>query len=226
MSEIETTKQVGRRTVLKGAAWSVPVVAAAAAMPLAAASNNPQCPTCLKAGVLSVVGIPLLGAWTSQAIVVGNKASILVVPAVGIDTSTCVSTGFINAFAFTMNSAVLTMGDSNPANDVTYTQILTGLAGVGTLGLVSAFTAIPAFLNVVMPNGGSIAGAYKPAPKKLQICADVFLKVDIGGGVGGQTVTCSLCFEWDLAGVGTGVVLGGLAGGTGTINFTGIATPA
>lgn len=225
MSEIETTKHVGRRTVLKGAAWSVPVVAAAVATPFASASTPiPGCPTCLKAGVLAVVGIPLLGAWTSQAVVVGNKADILVVPAVGIDTSTCVSAGFINAFGFTMNSATLTMSDGNAANDVTYTQILTSLVGVGTLGLVNAFTAIPAFLNVAMPNGGSVLGSYKPAPKKLQICADIFLQVDIGGGVGGQTVTCSLCFEWDLAGVGTGAVVGAL-GGTGTINFTGIATP-
>ncbi|MGN7861604.1 hypothetical protein ACTJI8_13580 [Microbacterium sp. 22303] len=38
MSEIETTKHVGRRTVLKGAAWSVPVVAAAIAVPAQAAS--------------------------------------------------------------------------------------------------------------------------------------------------------------------------------------------
>lgn len=36
------TNQIGRRTVVKGAAWSIPVIAAAVAMPLAAATGS--CP--------------------------------------------------------------------------------------------------------------------------------------------------------------------------------------
>ncbi|MES2867645.1 hypothetical protein [Microbacterium profundi] len=44
MQELENNagapRQIGRRTILKGAAWSAPVIAAAVAAPLAAASDN------------------------------------------------------------------------------------------------------------------------------------------------------------------------------------------
>ncbi|MCE4027817.1 hypothetical protein LXM50_17715 [Microbacterium sp. Au-Mic1] len=222
MSEIETTKQVGRRTVLKGAAWSVPVVAAAAAMPLAAASNNPQCPTCMTAGIVQVLGLPIIGAWTSQAVVLNNKAAILLVPAFGIDTSHCGTTGFLSAYTYTFRSAALTMSAGNNVPQTTYTQTLTNLVGAGTLGLVNVLTAIPAFLNVSMPNKLISLGDYSPAPTHLQICMDVFLTIDLGAGSPGGTVTCSLCFDWDLHGVGTGTVVLG----AGTVNFTGTATPA
>ena len=41
-SVAETSKQYSRRTIVKSAAWSVPVITAAAASPLAAASDQPQ----------------------------------------------------------------------------------------------------------------------------------------------------------------------------------------
>lgn len=53
------SRQFDRRTVVKGAAWSVPAIAAAVAMPLASASGNPTAPAiriyadCL----LSVAGV-------------------------------------------------------------------------------------------------------------------------------------------------------------------------
>ncbi|VXB75710.1 conserved membrane hypothetical protein [Microbacterium sp. 8M] len=220
MSEIDTTARVARRTVLKGAAWSVPVVAAAVATPLAAASTNPPCPTCYTSGIVQVLGLPIIGAWTSQAVVLGNTAAILLAPAFGLDTSACSNTGFLSAYTYTFTSAALTMSAGNGVPVKTYTQTLTNLVGAGTLGLVDVLTAIPAFTGVSMPNGGGLG--YTPAPTHLQICMDVFLTIDLGAGAPGSSVTCSLCFDWDLHGVGTGIV----TLGAGTVNFTGTATPA
>lgn len=44
MQDFQSPRQVSRRTIVKGAAWSVPVIAAAAAAPLAAASTTPGTP--------------------------------------------------------------------------------------------------------------------------------------------------------------------------------------
>lgn len=63
MSEIESTESAGRsfdrRTVLKGAAWSVPVLAAAIATPMASASTTPQALLDLNAGCIQVAGVSL-----------------------------------------------------------------------------------------------------------------------------------------------------------------------
>lgn len=226
MSETETVKHVARRTVLKGAAWSVPVVAAAAATPLAAAST-PGCPTCYKSGLVALLGQPIVGLWTSQAVVVNNKAAILMVPVFGLDTSSCGVTGFLSAYTYTFTSAALTMSAGNGVGQTTYTQTLTNLVGAGTLGVVDVLTAIPAFTGVNMPNSLNVLNPnYAPAPIHLQICMNVFLTIDLGAGSPGGTVTCSLCFDWDLHGVGTGVVTGLVGLGAGTVNFTGTATPA
>lgn len=62
MTEIQNaegaTPDLGRRSVLKGAAWSVPVIAAAVATPLAAATTGARLD--LNAGCFQVLGVGLL----------------------------------------------------------------------------------------------------------------------------------------------------------------------
>lgn len=65
MSEIESTeagsRELGRRSVIKGAAWSVPVIAAAVAAPVAAAATPPKVAGLdLSAGCVQIVGLQLL----------------------------------------------------------------------------------------------------------------------------------------------------------------------
>lgn len=114
MSEIETTKQVGRRTVLKGAAWSVPVVAAAVATPFASASVNQQLDvgvfgycsgqydiTKLQAALASVslVGLPI-GIVASQLVDIVKAA----LAAIGIND------GAKRGFTITVKGAPLPAG--------------------------------------------------------------------------------------------------------------------
>lgn len=61
MSELETTKSIARRTVLKGAAWSVPVVAAAAAMPVSGAAVSNVNPSLrIDSGCFQILGVGVL----------------------------------------------------------------------------------------------------------------------------------------------------------------------
>lgn len=63
MSEENTNegRRIDRRTVVKGAAWSVPVIAAAAAVPMAAASGTPQVASLdIDAGCIQVAGLQVL----------------------------------------------------------------------------------------------------------------------------------------------------------------------
>lgn len=114
MSETETAKHVARRTVLKGAAWSVPVVAAAAATPLAAASVNQNLDvgvygycsgqydiTKLQAVLASVslVGLPI-GIVASQLVDIVKAA----LAAVGIND------GAKRGFTITVKGATLPQG--------------------------------------------------------------------------------------------------------------------
>lgn len=64
MSEIESTeagsRELGRRSVIKGAAWSVPVIAAAVAAPGAAATTPGVAGLDLNAGCVQILGLQLL----------------------------------------------------------------------------------------------------------------------------------------------------------------------
>lgn len=213
MSEIETTKQVARRTVLKGAAWSVPVVAAAASMPLASASA-PACPTCIKAG-LPIVGGIIAGVWTSQALVLNNKATIAFPNVFGLDATACGISWtniFQPAFTYIVLSATLTMSDNK-----TCTSALGLGAGAGNISTVGLFPGAFVFTNVALPNGGSVAGIppYSPVPKTLTVTVKTTLQYGVG-----LSVECPMTLVWDLHGVATGFV----ALGAGTVNFSGTAT--
>ncbi|MFJ4164361.1 hypothetical protein ACIPY5_02305 [Microbacterium sp. NPDC089698] len=217
MSESKTmgTRHPGidRRTVVKGAAWSIPVVAAAAAMPLASAST-PACPTCIKAGFPIVGGI-ISGAWTSQAVVVGNKGTIAFPSIFGLDATQC-GISFTNifqpAFTYIVTQATLTMSDGK-----TYNSAVGLGAGAGNISTVGAMPGAFVFTNVSLPNGGAIGGLgnYTDVPTKLTVTVQTTLQYGIG-----LSIQCPMVLTWNLHGLATGLV----AFGAGTVNFTGTAT--
>ncbi|PVE95018.1 hypothetical protein [Microbacterium sp. TPD7012] len=101
MQDNLSTRDLSRRTLVKGAAWSVPVVAVAVATPLAAASQTPPAATFWATGAtVSVVSgnvtnftvegsdadgnLALLPAGTSVMIVPDPGVTLQVVNAIGI----------------------------------------------------------------------------------------------------------------------------------------------
>jgi hypothetical protein len=206
-------KVVDRRAVVKGAAWSVPVMAAAVAMPLASAST-PACPSCIRAGFPIIGGI-VAGAWTSQAIVAGNKGTIAFPSIFGLDATQC-GISFQNifqpAFTYIVTQATLTMSDGN-----TYNSAVGLGVGAGNISTVGAMPGGFVFTNVSLPNGGAVVGigSYKDVPTKLTVIVRVTLQYGLG-----LTLECPMVLTWDLHGLATGLV----AFGAGTVNFSGTAT--
>ena len=104
MQEHVDTRGVSRRTLVKGAAWSVPVVAVAVATPLAAASTTPAATFWATGATVSVVSgnvtnftvegsdadgnLALLPAGTSVSIVPDPGVALQVVNAIGIVVTT------------------------------------------------------------------------------------------------------------------------------------------
>ena len=135
-----TTRTVRRRTVLKGAAWSVPVVAAAVATPLASAStSNPGC-GCLHLGSL--------GAFTAQAVTLLNFGTVTGSMVFNLDSSAC-GTGFFKP-AYT----ILGIGGSISFSDGSSDNFTVGATtGAGTIGQISAFTSTFSVVGPIpMPN--------------------------------------------------------------------------
>lgn len=94
MTELEnTSKGIDRRTLVKGAAWSVPVIAAAVATPLAAASTPEQI-----AGRIRVTGgcIPVLGVLVGGHTITNNNThpvEITITQRLVVHAATGVGTG-------------------------------------------------------------------------------------------------------------------------------------
>lgn len=204
----EKTNGIDRRTILKGAAWSAPVLAAAVAAPIAAAST-PVCPPCLKAGVIG-------GALTSQSVVVGNKGSLLFAGAFGLDSRGCNVNLFQPLYTSIVTSATLTMSDGS-------THAGTGLGtATGTFGQLGALPGSFQFSNITFPSGTYLANSNPVRPTKIQIKATIVL-IGIPSLV---QIKCPVTLEWNLNVFGVGVVTPAFLGGTGTINFTGTASVA
>lgn len=198
---------IGRRTVLKGAAWSTPVIAMAIASPLASASG-PTCPPCLTAGVL--------GGITTQAVVVGNKGALAFAGALGLDSRGCDLTLFKPLYTIIPTSATLTMSDGS-------THSGTGLAaGTGTFGQLGALPGTILFSNISFPSGTYVLNSNPVRPKSITIQANVVL-VGLPSLI---EITCPVTLTWNFNVWGVGVVTPAFLGGTGTINFTGTATAA
>ncbi|UFS60827.1 hypothetical protein [Subtercola endophyticus] len=204
--ELETTDKANkpgtdRRVIIKGAAWSVPLIAAAVATPIAAASG-PTCPTCLDAGVL--------GAITTQAVILGNHGALLFSGALGLDSRTCDLTLFRPIYTSVVTNATLTMSDGT-----VYTG--TGLgSGSGTFGQLGALPGSFLFSNIHFPNGTYLANSNPVHPTKIS----VNLVIGLIGLPGLVTINCPVTLSWDLNVFGVGTVIFG----AGTVNFTGTAT--
>lgn len=102
MQENTRTDGLSRRTVVKGAAWSVPVVAAAVAVPLAAASTPTPAATFWATGAtVSVVSGNVTNFTVEGSDADGNLAllpsgtSVMIVPEPGVTLQIVNSTGIV-----------------------------------------------------------------------------------------------------------------------------------
>ncbi len=214
MSDAQERNMMSRRKVAKGVAWSLPVVAAAVAAPAASASSvtPPACPGCFEPGV-----IPL--PFTSQVIVSNKSGTLAIVSALNVDSSGCDVSLFQPVYTAIMTSATLTMSDGTTYNSTA------GLGtGVGTFGSISAFNMNAIFTGLNFPVGGSIVSGYPVVPAKLCV---KFTMVLVGLPSLIQ-VQCPVTLCWDIRTTATGIVapVPFLNSGAGTLNFTGLMSPA
>ncbi|MGF3055970.1 hypothetical protein [Microbacterium sp. YY-01] len=216
-------RQIERRTVLKGAAWAAPVVAAAVATPAHAANSVevPDCPDCFK----PALGLGILpGAFTAQAVRLPGSSrhgTVAVLFEASIDATNCVGI-FDPAYVIAGVSAVLTMSDGN-----SYTSTIGAAAGAGTLRTISALVGEFNFTGVELPNGGgfNIGGIgipYKPRPTSITVFPLITLQAEIGIPPIKVPVDCNPALTWNLNGE---FGIGGMTGLGGTVNYTGTATP-
>lgn len=144
--EIQKNKGVSRRTVVKGAAWSVPVIAAAVATPLAAASGDDiEVGAFNLAGTCGVVG--LLGP--GFTLTAGPTAPLPVGTTVTITGSGVANIGLFSVTGGTASVSVL----SNTSRLITLTSELPAGATIAfrtTLSISVAFTLNAA---TVLPDG-------------------------------------------------------------------------
>lgn len=195
---------LSRRSIAQGAAWSIPAVTVAAAAPASASSPPPPtCPTCLSAGDI--------GAFTAQAIVVNNKGLLAGNLTANIDARACDLKLFKPAYALIGSGSTLTMSDGS-----TYNSNLSGTAGAGTLGRLSALNASFSFSGVSFPDGTYLLSGSPVHP--TQICVKfraIFIRI-----LGADEFSCeyNLCYKVDL-GAASGLV--GRITHDGTINYTG-----
>ena len=224
-------KGVSRRAVVKGAAWSVPVLAATVATPLTSASAVAACPACFRPAVFAG------GTWTSpNNPVAGNKGGVAITGSApgrspfGFDTSACANLGFQPSFSYTIDSAELTMVRANGAPD-TYVVAGQGVPAmpappyVATLGSSVEFPTPPgSSVAFNWPNVAYPSGAYSATPPPVRPSA---LKVQITTILtplgGGQPITCTSTLSWVLS---NGPASGTVVFGTGQISFAGSAAPA
>lgn len=75
--EVQNNQGISRRTIMKGAAWSVPVIAAAVATPMAAASGNDLVPA-LSGPIslsLNVLGLPVASVSAVNTLTITNNGA-------------------------------------------------------------------------------------------------------------------------------------------------------
>lgn len=219
---VETTNTgIDRRSVVKGAAWSVPLIATAVGAPMASASpTGPECSECFAGTGLALFGLGA-GAFTGQAIRVGGPAvpgTIVFTGAFGVDATGCI--GLLQSFTGVALSASLVLSDGqvlSPGN-------INGLAAVTGLAtdIVSPGLNAFVFTGASLPN--DIVGLnYNPRPVQLSITYQ-FLIVGLPGLI---QITCEQTITWNLntlTSIGTMLppVFG--VGGGGTVNYTGLVT--
>ncbi|MEE2523987.1 hypothetical protein V1639_04255 [Pseudarthrobacter sp. J75] len=207
MTEAQDKNMISRRRVTQGAAWSLPVIAAAIAAPSATASViPPTCPDCFAPGA-----IPL--PFTSQVVVAGNTGTLAIVSTVNVNSSGCDVSLFQPAYTAVMTGATLTM-----SNGSTYNSSLGLGTGVGSFGSISAFNMNAVFSGINFPNGGSVISGYPVRPTRLCVNFNMIL-VGLPSLI---EIQCPVTLCWNITSTATGVV----AFGAGTLNFTGTFSPA
>lgn len=211
MSEIQGP-QIDRRTIVRTAAWGVPVATMVAASP-AFADSLAACPV--------VASNP--GAFNATAAVSNNVGSIGLGGLLSIDASSVPTGLFVDGFAFVVNSAALTM-----SNNVTYPATISGGAGVATSSLVP----VPLPSGIVVNNVPFASGTYGNTgltnnfrPQAVQ--ANVTMTFVT---LTGPSIQCTYNLTWPVGTmVGAGIVtevLPFVGGGNGVINYTGTVTSA
>lgn len=199
------TKGLTRRGVVKGAVWSLPVVAMAMATPLAAASTTPlACPL----GVLPAVqAVPQV---STTAVVLGNTGQIsLAAGTVRVDT-TALSTAIYGATATIAVVYTLTM-----SSGTTHTAVGANLPPIA-IGSVADLPST-VFRDVKFPNG-----TYTSAPnaqRPTQLTATVTFEFTPEDG--STPISCPYVLSWTLNTAATGVVIFG----AGTLDYTGTVAP-
>ena len=140
--EIQKNKGLSRRTVVKGAAWSVPVIAAAVATPLAAASGTVDVGAFALNGTCGVLGVLGPGftitAGPTTPLPVGTTITITGsgVANIGVFSITG-GTAAVNVLSQTSRSIVLTAplaaGATLAARTTLSISVAFGLTGAATL---------------------------------------------------------------------------------------------
>ncbi|MEE2567947.1 hypothetical protein V1638_00840 [Pseudarthrobacter sp. J64] len=215
MTEAQDKNMISRRRVTQGAAWSLPVIAAAIAAPSATASViPPTCPACFTAGA-----IPL--PFTSQVLVAGNTGTLAIVSTVNVNSTGCDVSLFQPAYTAVMTGATLTMLNTSNNVSTTYNSTVGLGTGVGSFGSISAFSMNAVFNNINFPSGGSVNN-YPVRPTRLCVNFNMIL-VGLPSLI---QIQCPVTLCWNIASTATGVVSPAFLGGAGTVNYTGTFSPA
>lgn len=185
-SNVESSKPtIDRRRVVKGAAWSVPVVAAAASAPNAAASPvvDPECVDCFQPGLIS--------AAVQNATVSNQTATVIWASALTVSALSCASL-FQPGWLITTNSATLEW-DTGYISTATLGGTTVGVGAITSVAIPGIFTfTAPGFVP-----GGSLLGAYPgPRPTKLSVNVGFGLRFGIGAGI--VDIDCNQTIEWDI----------------------------
>ncbi|MFB7843208.1 hypothetical protein [Microbacterium sp. NPDC056052] len=135
------TKNVQRRTVLKGAAWSVPVVAAAAATPFAAASTINGFSVDGNCGLLGALGAGFTVTAGSSPIPAGTQITIHSTALVSLNLISLSGQGLAQVSLLGPNDAVITLTSPIPAGG---TMTIQWLLSVSVLTNTTATLTLPA----------------------------------------------------------------------------------
>lgn len=140
--EVQNNKGISRRTVMKGAAWSVPVIAAAVATPMAAASGDAGAfqlnGTC---GVLGVLGPGFTLAAGAVALPVGTIINIT-------------GSGIANIGVFSITGGLADVNVLSPTSrSITLTSPLAAGATLEARTTLSISVAFTLNASITLPSG-------------------------------------------------------------------------
>jgi hypothetical protein len=159
--EIQKNKGVSRRTIVKGAAWSVPVIAAAVATPLAAASGDVEVGAFSVDGTCGTLGLGLLA--TGVTITAGATAPLPVGTVITLTGSGLANVGVVSVTGGLASVSVV----SPTTRTVTLTAplaagttlTLSTTINVSVAWTLSAVAALPAgYIGTGAKTSGSTTG--------------------------------------------------------------------